>query len=185
MSTKNRGSVWSNNECLTAFNRFYDEFKKAYNLAFPLIKVKKKYKNQAPWVEDGLRISIIKKNKLYKNSKIHPTVFNKNEYSKYRNRLSKILKTQQKRYYENLIRENQNNLAKTWNIIKTVLNRRINLRNHLNLLQVLEISRITMKLHVILMNTLPTLDQIWQRIFHCPQLVSILFSNLLTLIACI
>ena len=124
LSTKDWSSVLSNDECLTAFNRFYDEFKKAYNLAFPLIKVKKKYKNQAPWVEDSLRISIIKKNKLYKNSKIHPTVFNKNEYSKYRNRLSKILKSQQKRYYENLIRENQNNLAKTWNIIKTVLNRR-------------------------------------------------------------
>ena len=88
----------------------------------PLMKQKKKYAKQAPWVTNGLRASIINKNKLYRKSLKHPTAFNQSEYSKYRNKLTKLLRSQERNYYENLINQNKHNLSKTWSVISTVIN---------------------------------------------------------------
>ena len=52
----------------------------------------------------------------------HPTAFNQSEYSKYRNYLTKLLRCQERDYYENLINQNKHNLSKTWSVISTVIN---------------------------------------------------------------
>ena len=110
-------------ECKDAFKEFYDTIKSCYNQAFPLIRCKRKRYCNSPWMTDGLRTSINTKNKLYKKSLKHPTAFNKTEYSKYRNKLNSLIKKQQKKYYGCLIKDNKNNLSKTWDIIKSVIGR--------------------------------------------------------------
>ena len=119
-------STWSEilnkPRCNDAFDAFYSIIKSCYYQAFPLIKQKKKYAKQAPWVTNGLRASIINKNKLYRKSLKHPTAFNQSEYSKYRNKLTKLLRSQERNYYENLINQNKHNLSKTCSVISTVIN---------------------------------------------------------------
>ena len=44
------------------------------------------------------------------------------KYAKYRNKLTQLLRKQHISYYESLIHESKNNLTKTWNIIKSVIN---------------------------------------------------------------
>ena len=109
-------------KCNDAFDAFYTIIKSCYYQAFPLINLKKKYAKQAPWITSGLRASIIYKNKLYRKSLKHPTAFNQSEYSKYRNYLTKLLRCQERNYYENLINQNKHNLSKTWSVISTVIN---------------------------------------------------------------
>ena len=79
-----------------------DVFKSVYNECFPVIKVKKKYRNRLPWLTDGLKTSIKHKNKLYRISIKHPTAYNITLYKVYRNRLQILLKAEEKQHYSAL-----------------------------------------------------------------------------------
>ena len=122
VSQSNWTEILNKPKCNDAFDEFYIIIKSCYYQAFPLIKLKKKYAKQAPWVTSGLRASIIYKNKLYRKSLKHPTAFNQSEYSKYRYYLTKLLRCQERNYFENLINQNKHNLSKTWSVISTVIN---------------------------------------------------------------
>ena len=76
------------------------------------------YRNRLPWLTTGLKESIKHKNKLYQLSLRHPTVYNVTQYKRYRNMVTKLLKQQEKEYYQSQIVDNKNNLRKTWMIIK-------------------------------------------------------------------
>ena len=122
MSKNDWNDVISKWTCGDAFDIFYAHFKSCYHQAFPLIKMKRKSTKHAPWVTEDLRTATKVKNKLYKRSLRHPTALNKTEYAKYRNELTQLLRKQHINYYESLIQESKNNLTKTWNIIKSVIN---------------------------------------------------------------
>ena len=122
ISKNDWNDVMSKSTCGDAFDIFYAHIKSCYHQAFPLIKVKRKSTKHAPWVTEGLRTATKVKNKLYKRSLRHPTALNKTEYAKYRNKLTQLLRKQHRNYYEFLIQESKNNLTKTWNIIKSVIN---------------------------------------------------------------
>ena len=111
------------NSCQSYFSAFMDVFKSVYNECFPVIKVKKKYRNRLPWLTDGLKTSIKHKNKLYRISIKHPTAYNITLYKVYRNRLQILLKAEEKQHYQSLILANKDNLRKTWSIIKQVINK--------------------------------------------------------------
>ena len=124
VSKNDWNDVMSKSTCGDAFDIFYAHIKSCYHQAFPLplIKMKQKSTTHAPWVTEGLRTATKVKNKLYKRSLRHPTALNKIEYAKYRNKLTQLLRKQHRNYYESLIQEIKNNLTKTWNIIKSVIN---------------------------------------------------------------
>ena len=63
--------------CETDYKNFIDEFKNIYDHVFPVIKVKKRYRNRLQWLTPGLKESIKRKNKLFKISRKHPTAYNK------------------------------------------------------------------------------------------------------------
>ena len=97
-------------------------FKSVYDESFPVIKVKKQYRNRLPWLSTGLKESIKCKNKLYRISLRHPTAYNITRYKQYWNMTTKLLKQQEEDYYQSQIVDNKNNLRKTWMIIKQVIN---------------------------------------------------------------
>ena len=64
-------------ECQTYFSKFCTLFKTIYDWAFPLTRVKMRYRNRLPpWMTDGLKKSIKYKNTLYRISWEHPTSYN-------------------------------------------------------------------------------------------------------------
>ena len=88
------------------------------------MKVKTQYRNRLPWLTEGLKLSIKHKNKLYCTSLKHPTEYNINTYYKnYRNKLTSLLKIEEKNFYQNQITSNKSNLRKVWAIIKNVINK--------------------------------------------------------------
>ena len=61
VSQSNWTEILNEPQCNDAFDAFYTIIKSCYYQAFPLIKFKKKYAKQVPWVTSGLRASIIYK----------------------------------------------------------------------------------------------------------------------------
>ena len=113
----------SYSECQTYFSNFLMIFKNIYDECFPMTKVKTQYRNRLPWLTEGLKLSIKHKNKLYRTSIKHPTEYNIAIYKNYKNKLSSLLKIEEKRFYQYQITNNKNNLKKVWAIIKNVINK--------------------------------------------------------------
>ena len=111
------------NHCQAYASHFCNMFDSIFDSSFPIIKVKPNYKNRLPWLTTALKISIKHKNKLYCLSRKHPTSYNISTYKKYNSCLSRLLRIEEKKHFNMLITLNQNNLRKTWEIIKTVTNR--------------------------------------------------------------
>ena len=110
------------NLCQTAFSYFSETHKGIFHDAFPVIKVKQRYRNRLPWLTQGLKNAIKHKNKLYRISMKYDTSFNKITYTQYKNKLTTILRKTEKDYYKCLLETNKNNLKKTWSIIRSVIN---------------------------------------------------------------
>ena len=87
-----------------------------------MTKVKTQYRNCLPWLTEGLKLSIKHKNKLYRTSIKHSTEYNIAIYKTYKNKLSFLLKIEEKIFYQYQITNNKNNLKKVWVIIKNVIN---------------------------------------------------------------
>ena len=68
--------------CESYFSHFLSIFKSVYDKSFPIIRVKKQYRNRLPWLTTGLKESIKRKNKLYQLSLRHPTVYNVTQYKR-------------------------------------------------------------------------------------------------------
>ena len=117
-------TITENESCEQAFGIFHEKIKTCYNHSFPVQKVKRKYNNRIPWLTDDLKAAIKTKNKLYIKSKKHETAFNKTEYSKFKSNLDNLLRQQEKIYYKDLIEKNKSNMKKTWDVIKTVINKK-------------------------------------------------------------
>ena len=66
-------------------HNFLKLFKSMYDESFPVMRVRIKYRNRLPWLSDGLKSSIKLKNKLYRISLKHPTMYNVHKYKQYKN----------------------------------------------------------------------------------------------------
>ena len=108
--------------CQSAFTYFAGKLKGIFHNAFPVIRVKKRYRNRLPWLTDGLKNAIKHKNKLYKIYSKYETSFNKKCYTQYKNKLTTILRNHEKEYYKRLIDINRTNLKKMWSVIRSVIN---------------------------------------------------------------
>ena len=106
-----------------AFTSFHQLYINLYNACFPLIRVKTTYRNRKPWLTDAVKSSIKLKNKLYMKYIKNKTVYNENTYKQYHKILSNIMKKMERNYYDQLFKENVNNLKKSWSIIKSVINK--------------------------------------------------------------
>ena len=122
---KIRNTDWSILESYQQCQTYFSKFLKIniYDDCFPVIKVKTQYRNRLPWLTEGLKLSIKHKNKLYRTSSKHPTEYNISIYKNYRNKLTSLLKIEEKNFYQNQITSNKNNLRKVWAIIKYVINK--------------------------------------------------------------
>lgn len=114
-----RNINWHNIYSIDDVNRAYSEFIKkflnAYNDAFPLIRRRvNRKKFRKPWITKHLHEKICTKNKMY-----HSFIQNRDpnilkEYKKYRNQLSKELKTAKTNYFIERFTRIQNDSGKVW-----------------------------------------------------------------------
>ena len=82
------------------------------------IQSKSEYK---PWFTKDLQNVCNKKNKLYKQFLKYKSNSSLVKYKKYKNKLTSILRCEQKRYYNNLLIKCKNDIKGTWKILNRVI----------------------------------------------------------------
>mgnify|MGYP001553100430 CR=1 FL=1 len=117
-------NIYSSNNAQTAFSYFTDTLTSHFENSFPLCIKKPTKRDTNPWITRGLKTSIKQKNKLYLQYKNRPTLHNNIIYKHYKNKLRSLIDAAKKMHYEHLIATNQNNIKKTWDIIKEVIGNR-------------------------------------------------------------
>ena len=111
-----------------AYRKFHKILSEKYNKCFPLRKNKTIYHDRKPWLTSGLRESIKIKNKLYVSTKKGQ---NKEEkhlfYKRYRNKLNHLLRSVERKYYQDMLKEHRSNVKRCWQIIKMSINKNTNM----------------------------------------------------------
>lgn len=108
-----------------AYTKFQTTITNLYNKCFPYRKTKKKYFNRKPWLTSEMKHVITVKNKLFRD--LHKGVGNDEKtcyYKRFRNRLNHTLKAAERKYYKDLLCEYKSNLKKSWQILKSIINKR-------------------------------------------------------------
>ena len=96
---------WEEMYNIDCVNNCYDKFLSIYftlyNECFPIIKkkVSSKVNFKKLWMTNGLFKSINKKHRLYKNFLTNPTQKKKNIFTKYKNKLTNLLRIAKADYY--------------------------------------------------------------------------------------
>ena len=85
--------------------------------------VKCRYDNRKPWLTDGLRKAIKHKNKLYKKTKKIPVTHIIVEYKQYKNNLNKLLKENERMYYQDMFENYRGIMKQIWNVIKRIIDK--------------------------------------------------------------
>ena len=110
-------------ETNSSFDKFHSILKELHAKHFPKVKVKIRYSNNKPWLSDEMKDAIKKKNKLYRISRKIPSVHNEIEYKTFKNRLQHKMRSEEKKYYGLLLEKYKGNMKKSWNVIKSIINR--------------------------------------------------------------
>ena len=117
-------NVYSQNDPQTAYTCFFNDYRHMYDESFPSKTLIQGYKTRKPWLTEGMKESIKKKNKMYR---AYIKTKNREQelvYRKYRNRLNGLMFKAEKDYYDRLITENKNNMKKSWQTLKEIINKK-------------------------------------------------------------
>ena len=106
-----------------SYNNFICEFQNILNKHCPVkrtINRENRYASNS-WLTNALKNACKKKHRLYKIFLSCRTLATETRYKTYKNKLSSILKLSIKTYYSKLLHKHRNNIAETWQILRTVI----------------------------------------------------------------
>lgn len=117
-------SIYLEQSAESAFRKFSEEFRKIYDLAFPVVKsrtVKSKFRK--PWLNDELYERIRIKNNMY-----HAFVKSRDknlltEFKQIRNKLNSDLKNAKSEYFLRKFEGNYDNPRKLWDMVNNLTNK--------------------------------------------------------------
>ena len=118
---------WDNNltNVNEQFNDFYWRLENCVDRHAPLKKINKEEQKlrSKPWITSQIKKIIKQRDKALKRLKRQPNNEDvKTLYKKFRNKVNREIKKSKKSYYKNYFEENKNNIKKTWNGIKSIIN---------------------------------------------------------------
>ena len=125
MQEINWNCVTDISDAQASYSKLHRVISQKYNKCFPYRKINKPYYNNKPWLTNAMKESIKMKNKLYviRNKANAPDGSNE-RYRMYRNKLNHILRSAERKYYQDLLIEHKTNVKKSWQIIKGIINKR-------------------------------------------------------------
>ena len=123
MENTDFSDIISDTDAQSATTRFHTRFKQIFESQFPTKTIKMGYKNRKEWLPSGVKRAIERKNKLFLKFKKSPTPENHQIYKTYRNRLNTIIRKADVHHYKELLEMNKNNIRKSWQVIKEIINK--------------------------------------------------------------
>ena len=112
-----------------SYNNFIKCFLKNFNICFPKICFRPST-NGKKWITPAIKQACLTKNKLYKRYLRHRTDVHLQEYKIYRNRLTSVIRTAKKTYFNELFMHSNNSIQNTWQNINSLIcnnNRYVNI----------------------------------------------------------
>ena len=108
----------------SAHSKFHEIVSCKYNVCFPYRKLTKRYHMGKPLLSEALKQSIKEKNKLYILQKKQNDDERVLCYKEYRNKLNQLIRSAEIKHYHDLLIKHKSNIKKSWQIIKSVINKR-------------------------------------------------------------
>ena len=84
-------NVLNTNDPQDAYSTFLNDYTSIYEKSFPLKSFKNGYKNRKPWLTEGLKASIEKKNKMFRRCKKVNDPELERIYKNHRNKLNSLI----------------------------------------------------------------------------------------------
>ena len=116
------------NSSETAYDAFIKKCIDIYDTSFPIKSIASSNSRKVPkkpWITSAIVKSIDRKHKLYKTYIGHPSLSNKERYTKYRNMLTTLIRSSNKTYYAEKLDACKHNTKRTWSILNSILNRSV------------------------------------------------------------
>ena len=132
LTNTNWDNVLTNNDPQEAFDSFFKLLTTATDVAFPL-KVKKKQKSpkSVEWMSSGLKTSSLKKDKLFKAKKKHPSILNCEIYQNYKKLYNTLCRKAEILHTNRLFDTYVKDIKSTWKLINKTLGRPIKKGNNI------------------------------------------------------
>ena len=108
------------------YNKFHNEVLSVINTNAPLKTISKREQQiqKKPWITKGMRKSSAMKNKYYKKFLRSHDNFIYQRYKYYRDKLSHLIRSSKRQYYNNYFEKNKQNMKKVWSKINSLLHRK-------------------------------------------------------------
>ena len=103
------------------FNQFFTNIFQSYEIAFPIVQMKKKPGDIAPWMTPRLKLCIKKKSKLYK--RFLKGRISRADYIFYKNRLTNVIRRVKRLYFSKQLLDASKDSKKFWNIFNNLIQR--------------------------------------------------------------
>ena len=125
LSNTDFSTIYEQTSANLAYNNFIVLYKEAFEKAFPRkrIKVRKKFVKRDDWFTEGLLISSLTKQKLYKKKLHCPNDTNISKYKNYTTLHNKLKRQAKIQYYSNILNQYKNDIKQTWNILHSIINK--------------------------------------------------------------
>ena len=89
---------------------------------FPYVRISRKSFKDKPFITSGIKVSIRKRNKLFKKYLDNPNDVNKAAWKRFRNKTNEIIKRAEAFYYRKLLSDHNNSSKALWNTFGKILN---------------------------------------------------------------
>ena len=117
---------WDNNleDVNDQFNDFLARLEGCVDRHAPIKELNQREKEliNKPWITKEIIKLIKKRNRIFKNKKKKADVNTIRTYNLFRNRINQEIKNSKKRYYADYFTEHNNNIKKTWEGIRNIMN---------------------------------------------------------------
>ena len=117
------------------YNTFENKLHYLHDTYFPLIKMSRNKFRDKDWITEGIKRSIKHRNNLFYIQLRDPSNFNVDTWKNYRNRLTKIIKDTQTKYYQDLIKQHSSSTVGLWKILGSILSNK-NKDSNVNMIKV-------------------------------------------------
>merc|ERR1712208_14857 len=97
-----------------AYNVFYNKIFKMYEACFPLKRLSRKRSRDKPWISNGIKKSINRRNNLYRKKIQNPTLENTRKFTNYRNILNSCIEQAEVTYYQEIFSDRQTGIKTFW-----------------------------------------------------------------------
>ena len=117
-------SILDNTDVNEIYKLLYEKLHSLLDLYFPKVRLSRKKAKDKDWITMGIKRAIRERNKLFHTQLKNGTIENIDKWKNYRNTLNKVIKTAQKDYYQNLIKQHNNSCIGLWKTLGTIISKK-------------------------------------------------------------